>query len=208
MSWISTPSLSAKVYHLSSAENPNEKWTTLDLCRCKIKLPLKQSPSLQPIIKNKNDNNSNKTKQKSGKLARRQTTLQRSDSLRTVRKGGSTQTQIWKSNSSWHLKVWHLFGRDPITTAMWWELSENMSFPRYWCFIHFYVNLESFFLESQKTVNVIFHLYCLKWRKNVYGSWRYFSFGTFQQNVFRVTSKHLLLFILILSLFHENACYV
>lgn len=61
MSWIST---SAKVYHLSSAENPNEKWTTLDLCRCKIKLPLKQSPSLQPIIKNKNDNNSNKTKQK------------------------------------------------------------------------------------------------------------------------------------------------
>ena len=36
----------------------------------------------------------------------------------------------------------------------------------------------------------------------------YFSFGTFQQNVFRVTSKHLLLFILILSLFHENACYV
>ena len=25
----------------------------------------------------------------------------------------------------------------------------------------------------------------------------YFSFGTFQQNVFRITSKHLLLFILI-----------
>ena len=36
----------------------------------------------------------------------------------------------------------------------------------------------------------------------------YFSFGKFQQNVFRITSKHLLLFILILSLFYENACYV
>ena len=53
-------------------------------------------------------------------------------------------------------------------------------------------------------VSVIFHVYCLKVEDKMHmvpGA--YFSFGTFQ-NIFRITSKHLMLFMFILSLFMKS----